>query len=266
MEDQIRGLRMNQGLSLRLSRVSSLVGVRGCVADLGSDHAGLPIALVRKGQANAAIAVEVVEGPLAASRRRVKEAALETRIDCRLGDGFAPIRCGEIDTVTIAGMGGKTIYAILTDQNALPHIAQEGFRLVLQPMDSAGSLRYLAKCLGWTTRADVRVVDRGVSYACLAFDVLGDACRNQEDVRDALNKLPPFETLPAALRMTFALGEVPLKSGCRLAHEHLEQELAARDRILCALKRGDSEDALMRRAQVEAERDALCVLRERYFS
>lgn len=257
---------MNQGLSLRLRRVASLVGMRNCVADLGSDHAGLPIALVRQGQVNAAIAVEVVEGPLSASRHQVKDAALETRIDCRLGNGFAPIHRGEIDAVTIAGMGGKTMYAILTAAHALPHIAQNGFRVVLQPMDSAGTLRYLAKQLGWTMRADVRMVDRGVNYTCLSYDVGDNALCDEAAVQVKLLRLPPFETLPVDERMTYVLGEVPLRSGCRLAHEALEQEIDERERILLALNRGGTEDARARRALIEAERAALRALRERYFS
>lgn len=126
-------------LSARLACVASLVPAGARVADIGSDHAYLPAALVLDGKIDFAIAGEVVKGPYENAVREIKDHQLEGQVIPRLADGLAAIEpADKVDTITIAGMGGSSIASILEkDKNKLTGIK----RLVLQPNVGESQLR-----------------------------------------------------------------------------------------------------------------------------
>ncbi len=126
-------------LSARLACVASLVPAGARVADIGSDHAYLPAALVLDGKIDFAIAGEVVKGPYENAVREIKDHQLEGRVIPRLADGLAAIEpADKVDIITIAGMGGSLIASILEkDKNKLTGIK----RLVLQPNVGESQLR-----------------------------------------------------------------------------------------------------------------------------
>lgn len=126
-------------LSARLACVASLVSAGARVADIGSDHAYLPAALVLDGKIDFAIAGEVVKGPYENAVHEIKDHQLEGKVIPRLADGLAAIEpADKVDTITIAGMGGSLIASILEkDKNKLTGIK----RLVLQPNVGESQLR-----------------------------------------------------------------------------------------------------------------------------
>ena len=126
-------------LSARLACVASLVPAGARVADIGSDHAYLPAALVLDGKINFAIAGEVVKGPYENAVHEIKGHQLEGQVIPRLADGLAAIEpADKVDTITIAGMGGSLIASILEKgKNTLTEIK----RLVLQPNVGESQLR-----------------------------------------------------------------------------------------------------------------------------
>ena len=100
-------------LSERLTCACSLVTDGLVLADIGTDHAFLPIERCRSGRTPSAIAADVRPGPLSRAEAHVREAQMEDRIECRLSDGFSAIRPGEVQTAVITGMGGLLICDIL---------------------------------------------------------------------------------------------------------------------------------------------------------
>ena len=70
-------------LSERLRTIASLVPKGATVADIGTDHAYLPVWLCEKGICPFAVASDVMAGPLASARTHVARAGLNERIDCR---------------------------------------------------------------------------------------------------------------------------------------------------------------------------------------
>lgn len=125
---------MNQhALSDRLSCVGSFVPDQARLADIGSDHAYLPVALMLQNKISYAVAGEVVEGPYTSAHKQVQKNHLEDKITVRLADGLAAITPeDQIDTVVIAGMGGPLIRSILADGLANHHLSGVN-RLILQP-------------------------------------------------------------------------------------------------------------------------------------
>ncbi|MCD7131053.1 tRNA (adenine(22)-N(1))-methyltransferase TrmK [Limosilactobacillus agrestis] len=126
-------------LSARLACVASLVPTGARVADIGSDHAYLPAALVLDGKIDFAIAGEVVKGPYENAVHEIKDHQLEGRVIPRLADGLAAIEpTDKVDTITIAGMGGSLIASILEkSKDKLTRIK----RLILQPNVGESQLR-----------------------------------------------------------------------------------------------------------------------------
>lgn len=127
-----------KGLSPRLRAAAELVRKGSSVADIGTDHAYLPIFLVEQGIADRAIACDINEGPLERAEANVKAAGLNDRIALRLTDGLQGIEDFSPDDILICGMGGELIIRILS---AAPFIRTNDIQLVLQPMTSTDKLR-----------------------------------------------------------------------------------------------------------------------------
>lgn len=125
-------------LSPRLRMAGDMVPPGARLADVGTDHAYLPAALILEGKIPQAIAADLRRGPLDRARSTVREYGLTGKVAFRLCDGLTGIRPDEVDAVTIAGMGGETIAAILS---AAPWTREGDVPLILQPMSSFPDLR-----------------------------------------------------------------------------------------------------------------------------
>lgn len=108
-------------LEERLAQIGKMVDPESRLADIGTDHAYLPIALVKEGKIDFAIASDVAAGPLNNAKQDIEQAGLEDKIETRLGSGLETLKAEDrIDTVVIAGMGGKLM------TNLLETVYQEG--------------------------------------------------------------------------------------------------------------------------------------------
>lgn len=107
------------------------------IADIGTDHAYIPIYLIENSMADFVIASDVKEGPVSIARDNIKNHSLSDKIEVRLGSGLSVLKQGEADTIIIAGMGGILISEII-DMDI--EIAKAS-KLILQPMNAQYELR-----------------------------------------------------------------------------------------------------------------------------
>ena len=130
-------------LTPRLQAVASFVPKGARLADIGTDHAYLPVSLILDEQSPGAVAADLRPGPLDRARKTAAEYGCTDKVTFRLCDGLSDVKSYETDAIAIAGMGGETIAQILGDDE----IADDDPRLfVLQPMSRANLLReYLAE-------------------------------------------------------------------------------------------------------------------------
>ncbi len=127
---------MRMNLSIRLQSIADCIPDCKCVADIGTDHALLPIYLTHKGICQKAIACDIRKGPLKSALSNIKH--YENRmVELKKGDGLDPVKNSEADVIIIAGMSGITIADILQKGK---HKLQYS-RLILQPMQSDEFLR-----------------------------------------------------------------------------------------------------------------------------
>ena len=148
--------RMKLELSPRLAAVASLVPDGASLADVGTDHAYLPVHLILEGRICHAIAADIRPGPLDHARRTAEEYGVSEKLDFRLCDGLSAICPGDCDTVTIAGMGGETIAHILSQ--AL--WTRDDVCLILQPQSTQNVLRSFLVQSGYRIRSE-QVVREG---------------------------------------------------------------------------------------------------------
>ena len=138
-------------LSMRLERVAAHVPRNARLADIGSDHAYLPVALMRRGAIAHAVAGEVALTPFTAAQRTVNENNLASLITVRLANGLMAIEPEDrITAITLCGMGGETIRDIL-EQGKVRLSGEE--RLILQPNGGEQPLRQ------WLMDNDCRILD-----------------------------------------------------------------------------------------------------------
>ncbi len=108
------------------------------IADIGTDHAYIPISLARNNKIDYAIATDLRKGPLMIAKGNIEKYNLSDKIELRLGGGISVIEENEAESIIIAGMGGELITTILSDDEKKIRSAKY---LILQPMNSQDVLR-----------------------------------------------------------------------------------------------------------------------------
>ncbi len=125
-------------LSPRLMAVASLVENCECFADVGTDHAYLPVYLYMTDKCKSAVASDIADGPIKRAKQTISRYGLENIISVRKGGGLDTIKDGEADVISIAGMGGIEITKILAGGADKIKVGQ---KIILQPMTSLPELR-----------------------------------------------------------------------------------------------------------------------------
>ena len=121
-----------------MKAVVAMVTSNGILADVGTDHGYVPIALVQRQKIPGAIAMDINKGPLARAKENIAAAHLEDYIQTRLSDGVEELEPGEADSILIAGMGGELIIHILSEGEKVCKKASE---LILQPQSDIRKVR-----------------------------------------------------------------------------------------------------------------------------
>lgn len=129
---------INCSMTPRLMAVAEMVKKESVVADIGTDHAYVPVYLVLNNICSSALAMDINEGPLLRADENIKRFSLTEKIKTRLSDGLSELEDGEADTVVIAGMGGILINNIIEkDRRRLTSVKH----YILQPMTAIEETR-----------------------------------------------------------------------------------------------------------------------------
>lgn len=158
-------------MNLRLNTLAKMVDPGSRLADIGTDHAYLPIELVKEGKISYAIASDIAAGPLKNAKTDISEAGLTSKIETRLGAGLSTIKKEDkIDTVVVAGMGGKLITEILNTA-WLNHFIFP--TLILEPNIGEEGVRSWLMIHGYQISQEELIFTAGHSYELIKARFIG---------------------------------------------------------------------------------------------
>ncbi len=164
-------------LNNRLNLCAEMVRKGKRIADIGTDHAYLPVWLVRAGFASFALACDIKAEPLMQGEQTIKKYHAEDLVKTRLCDGLNAVGPNEVDDIIIAGMGGETIVHILSDASWLKDSSKN---LILQPMSKHELvIEYLYKN-GFELKEHRCVVADGKIYTAFTANYTGNITEPEE--------------------------------------------------------------------------------------
>ncbi len=240
-------------LSKRLTAICRMVPA-GCVpADIGTDHAAVPIELLRSGKCTRALACDVLEGPLSAARENIARAGLSDRIGVWLSDGFQALPEGAYDAAVICGMGGQTIRRILEGRPADRRLLKT---LVLSPQSEREELRAYLRAEGFRIEAEDLILEEGKFYPVIRAVPAEEPPEPADAAPDPLTQRALDRFGPCLIRG---------------AHPLLPEYLDRRERVMNGIAEGlekaaSGEDAgpraAARRAEIGAELELIALARK----
>lgn len=154
-------------LSNRLNTIAKCVPKGSRVIDVGTDHAYIPIYLMKNKIASACIATDIHKGPLEKAKLNMKAHGIDN-IRLKLTNGLEGIGEDEGDIIIIAGMGGCLIIDIL--KNNLP-LAKHVQKLILQPQQDISRVRRFLHETGFKIEDEEIVEDAEKYYTTIIASV-----------------------------------------------------------------------------------------------
>lgn len=220
-------------LSKRLRAVAEMV-TPGCrVADIGTDHAYVPIWLVREGRIPSAVAMDVNEGPLVRARDHIKDNGLDEKIRTKRSDGLQELKAHEVDSMIAAGMGGALIIRILSQ---CPQIVGSLKECILQPQSEIGKVRRFLVENNYSIENENMVYEDGKYYTMM-------------------RAIPGKKESISYTEEEYEYGRILLKEKNPVLKDYLEREIGIRQVILNNLTKQTelSESSVIRIQELKKE-------------
>lgn len=151
-------------LGARLETAAGFIPCGASVADIGTDHARLPIWLVKTGRCTHVTASDIADIPVQRARENVARWGVSDAVRVVQCAGFDAIAPDSFTHAVICGMGGDTISEILA---AAPWIKDARCTLILQAETAARRLREFLYAQGYTICEEIPVLDGRRVYSVM---------------------------------------------------------------------------------------------------
>ena len=161
--------------SLRMKTIASLIKKEDKVLDIGTDHALIPIYLIKNNLVSLADGSDISKAVLQGAINNVKNASLEDKIKLYLSDGVISIDTSIYNTFIITGMGFSTIKSIL-DNATLNNIE----KLIIQSNNNLYDLRKYINKLGYKITDEICLKDKNITYNIIKFEKGKETLTDQE--------------------------------------------------------------------------------------
>lgn len=167
-------------LTCRMQEIVDFASEGSRFCDVGCDHGLVGIELLLSYNAQYVIFSDILEQPLKNARENVYKYGLsEKQVDFRLGSGLTKIKGAEVDTVIIAGMGGKNIIDILAHDK----IKTESFKtFVFQPTNGESDLRKWLCDNSFVICNESLIKENGVFYTTLLVTI-GESNLSDKEIK-----------------------------------------------------------------------------------
>lgn len=161
---------MSITLTPRLRLVAECVRQGSTVADIGTDHAYVPLYLIKSNISPFAYACDIGEGPLLNAKKTVENENMSDKIKLVLSDGLDKLHENCADDIIIAGMGGEMISDIIGRADWLK---SPDVRLILQPMTMHHLLRKSLALMGFEVTEEKYCAEGKRFYTVMVYKYTG---------------------------------------------------------------------------------------------
>ncbi len=199
---------------VRLRAAAEMIAPANIMADIGADHAYLPVYLLKTGRIKKAFISDIHAGPLANARKTAAKYGVTAQCEFFCGDGLTPLSGRRIDAVAVCGMGGQLIQRLISqDIIAVQKIPQ----IILQPMSSAAELTEYVMSAGFALKEERILRDGHLFYRMMKITYTGSAAVYED-------------------RFDYEYPPVLIAAGDSVMHEFLSFRAALYKKILAGIK------------------------------
>ena len=210
-------------LSYRLNKIAQKVTQNGIIADIGTDHAYIPIFLYKNNRIKSGIACDISKGSLQKAKDNIKKYNLQDKIQTRLGNGLEKISLQDnVDTVIIAGMGGMLMIDILEKGK---YILENVKELILQPQKDIDKVREYLHKNNFKIIDDEMLKDDGKYYTIIK------SIKGKEDI---LYK-----------KEEYVFGRFEINNKCQILKEYIEEQLYKMEIVLKNIKETNIQNRIL---------------------
>lgn len=164
-------------LDPRLQACADMVPLGAKIADIGTDHAYLPIWLCKNKIVKYAVAADIKKEPLNSAKNHIIKYNAQDFVSTRLSDGLKNFSSDECDCIVIAGMGGEIIRNIVYSADWLKN---SNITLILQPMTKSEVVRKDLLSIGFSLKEEKAVESMGKVYTVMKWIYSGEIKENDE--------------------------------------------------------------------------------------
>lgn len=167
-------------ISKRLKTAADMVIAGNTAADIGTDHAYLPIYLIGSKRADYVYACDIRKEPLKRAQNHIRMYGMQDKIEVRLSDGLCALEKGEMDTIVICGMGGKLMQKILFE--GMDRLTS-GMQLILSPQSEIRNFRYFLDKAGIAVTDEEMVMEDNQYYWIMDCRYVNRTISNHTEVQ-----------------------------------------------------------------------------------
>ncbi|MFZ5985912.1 MAG: tRNA (adenine(22)-N(1))-methyltransferase [Bacillota bacterium] len=222
----------------RLKLIADMTPKCDIVCDIGTDHAYIPIYLVKNGKCKKAVAADVKSGPLKAAQKNIDSFGLRDYIIAKIGDGLSPIEEDEADVIVIAGMGGMLIREILESNYSK---AVKANALILQPMNAIELVREWLYEHGFEVYSERLVSEGHKIYNAIAAKWTGVIQKKDE--------------------VFYYIGQKLIENRDPLLKKYIEKKISQLDKIIYEMESMKNKDIELRTNYIKIRNDLIGILK-----
>ncbi|GMA60032.1 class I SAM-dependent methyltransferase [Alicyclobacillus fastidiosus] len=234
-------------LSKRLQTIVDDIPKAEVLADIGTDHAFIPIHAIQVNRVERAIATDLRSGPLQKARENVAKYGLCDVIDLRLGDGLDALQPGEADVIVSAGIGGHVHTAML---RAGLDVAKAAKRIIFQPMNAGHLLRQSLDELCFHLVEERLVLEDDRVYEILVAEPADRTDPLYDDIRHDAR----------SLAQAYTYGPLLMREKSALYRLRIEREIEKLRSVLHSVEQSDNDAARERAAALLTDIQNLTIL------
>lgn len=160
-------------LTPRLQLTAEFVRAGVKVADIGTDHAYLPVWLIKSGKCSGAVASDINSGPIKRAASVIEKYHAGDSVLLHQGSGLSGIRPEDAEDIVVAGMGGELIFEII---RSCGWVKNPEKHLVLQPMTAQSELRKNLSLNGFEIEKEDVAKEGRKLYLVMSVKFTGKIC------------------------------------------------------------------------------------------